>query len=89
MKKDKHAPAASPSPQQPNSNDRGYHRGPHTGPTPEQRERWEKLSDGAKEKVRNLFRDNRDRVMNMTDEQRRSFFESNFKSIEATDKSGK
>lgn len=88
MKKDKHAPAASPQ-HEPSSNDRGYHRGPRTGPTPEQRERWEKLSDSAKEKVRNLFRDNRDRISTMTDEQRRSFFESNFKSIEASDKSGK
>ena len=60
---------------------------PRTGPTPaqKQRERWEKLSDSAKEKVRGIFRDNRDRLSSMTDEQRRTFIESNFKTIEEAD----
>ena len=58
---------------------------PRTGPTPAQRERWEKLSDAAKEKVKGIFRDNRDRLSSMTDEERRTFIESNFKTIEEAD----
>jgi len=84
MKKDKHSPGATPS-REPSSNDRGFKRGPRSGPSPEQKERWDKLSDESKEKVKNLFRDNRERVMSMTEEQRRSFFESNFKTIEEAD----
>ena len=56
-----------------------------TGPTSAQRERWEKLSDAAKEKMKSVFRDNRERLSNMTDEQRRTFIESNFKTIEEAD----
>lgn len=85
MKKDKHSPGSNPGQREPSSNDKGFKRGPRSGPSPEQRERWEKLSDESKEKVKNLFRDNRERVMSMTDEQRRSFFESNFKTIEEAD----
>ena len=84
MKKDKHSPGGSPA-HEPSSNDKGYKRSPRTGPSPEQRERWEKLSDSAKEKVKGIFRDNRERLSSMTDEQRRTFIESNFKNIEEAD----
>jgi len=83
MKKDKHAPGGKPG-GDPKAEDRGYKHG-RAGPSQEQRERWEKLSDSAKEKVKGLFRDNRERLTNMTDEQRRAFMESNFKTIEEAD----
>ena len=83
MKKDKHSPGGGTPAGDPK--DRGYNRGQRGGPSPEMRERWDKLSDSAKEKAKSLFRDNRERVTNMTDEQRRAFFESNFKTIEQAD----
>ncbi|MDB6140392.1 MAG: hypothetical protein JWO94_3464 [Verrucomicrobiaceae bacterium] len=85
MKKDKHSPGGNPGQRDPSGNDRGYKRGPRTGPTPEQREKWDKLSDGAKEKMKGVFRDNRERLGSMTEEQRRTFIESNFKSISEAD----
>ncbi|MDB6118521.1 MAG: hypothetical protein JWO08_2302 [Verrucomicrobiaceae bacterium] len=57
-----------------------------TAASPEQRQRWEKLSPESQEKVKGLFRENRDRVLKMSDEERRAFFESNFKRIEEEDK---
>ena len=55
------------------------------GPSPAQKERWDKLSDTAKEKVKNIFRENRERLQKMTEEERRAFFESNFDKIEKED----
>ncbi len=87
MKKDKHAPGGAPG--RPDSkDDRGYHHG-RGGPSDEQRERFNNLSDTAKEKVRDLFRQNRDRLMGMTDEQRRAFLESNFKNISEADQASR
>ena len=59
------------------------------GPTPEMRERFEKLSDAAKDKIRSFFRDNRDRMSGMADEERRSFIESNLKPVMEQDEAGR
>ncbi len=68
-------------------NDRGYKRSQH-GPPPEVREKFDALSESGKEKVKNLFRDNREKLMNMNEEQRRSFLESGFKKISEEDSGG-
>ena len=85
MKKDKPSPGGNSAP---SPDDKGYKR-TRSGPTPEMRERFEKLSDAAKDKVRSFFRDNRDRMGGMTDEQRRSFIESNIKPIAEQDEAGR
>ncbi len=56
------------------------------GPSPEIRAKYEALSEAGREKVRTLFRDNRDKLMTMSEEQRRSFLESGFKKIAEEDK---
>ena len=89
MKKDKTSPGSTPSSQGPSADDKGYKRSPRTGPPPEVRERWEKLSDEAKEKLKSVFRDNRERMGAMTEEQRRSFLESNFKNIAESDEAAR
>ena len=89
MKKDKTSPGSTPSAKDPSPDDKGYKRSPRMGPPPEVRERYEKLSDEAKEKMKNVFRDNRDRMQAMTDEQRRSFLESNFKNIAESDETSR
>jgi hypothetical protein len=68
-------------------NDKGYKRS-MKGPPPEVREKYEALSPAAKEKVHNLFRDNREKLQGMNDEQRRSFMESNFNKIVSEDGGG-
>ncbi len=55
------------------------------GITPEMRQRWEKLSDNAKEKLKTFFRENRERLSSMSEEQRRTLIDSNFKTIEQAD----
>ncbi len=59
------------------------------GPTEEQRRRFDALSDAAKEKVRALFRDNRERLTSMTEEERRAFIESQFKTISEADEASR
>jgi hypothetical protein len=63
---------------------REYHR-----PSEEDRRRFEALSDKAKEKIRDFFRDSREKLMNATPEERTNFIRSNFERIEKEDKSGK
>jgi Spy/CpxP family protein refolding chaperone len=88
MKKDKHSPGGN-GPGGDSKEDRGYKHGSHGGPSPEQREKWDKLSDESKEKMKNVFRENRERLSSMTDEQRRSFIESNFKNISDADEASR
>ena len=59
------------------------------GPSDDVRRRYENLSEAAKEKMKGIFRDNREKMQQMTDEQRRSFLESNFKRIADSDEATK
>ncbi len=73
--------------------------GPGGGPprrdyvrTPEDEERrraYESLSDKAKEKVRDFFRDNRDKMMNATPEERTAYIKQSFERIQKEDSGGK
>lgn len=78
----------------------GGSRGPEGGPprreyyrpTPEDEERkraFESLSDRAKEKVRDFFRDSRDKLMNATPEERMAFIKQNFERIQKEDSAGR
>lgn len=89
MKK-KTAPGGTPSSSEGDrrgGEDRGFSRGDRRGPPPEVVERYQKLSDGAKEKLRQHFTENRERVMNMNPEERKSFMEKSFKKIAEEDES--
>ncbi|MDB6140393.1 MAG: hypothetical protein JWO94_3465 [Verrucomicrobiaceae bacterium] len=59
------------------------------GPTPEQRAKWETLSDAAKEKMKSLFRDHGDSLKAMTEKERHAFIESQFKSITEEDEAAR
>ena len=89
MKKHKTAPGGTPS----NEGDRrgGDERfsrgGERRGPPPEVIERYNKLSDDAKDKLRKHFTENRERLMNMNPEERKSFMEKSFKKIAEDDES--
>ena len=85
MKKHKTAPGGGPPP--PSSNggeDRGFKR-EHRGPPPEVMQRYQALSDDAKNKLRKTFEESRERIMNMNPEERRSFMEKTFKSVAEED----
>jgi hypothetical protein len=71
----------------PSDGDKGYKRSMR-GPSEEDRKRYESLSEGAKEKVRNLFRDPglRDKLGNMSDDERRTYIRSQVDKIESEDK---
>lgn len=65
---------------------REYHRSPEDD---ERRRKYDSLSDKAKEKVRDFFRDNRDKIMNATPEERTAFIKQNFERIQEEDNGGK
>jgi hypothetical protein len=79
------------------SGDRGGPPGPESGPprrdyrgpSDEDRRKFEALSDKAKEKVREFFRDSRDKLMNATPEERMNFIKQNFERIQKEDSAGK
>lgn len=84
MKKHKTAPGSNSSGHEERRGDDRFSR-ERRGPPPEAVERYNKLSDGAKEKLRQHFTENRDRIMNMNSEERRSFMEKSFKKIAEDD----
>lgn len=60
------------------------------GPSDDDRRRYESLSDAGKEKVRNFFRENMDKIRTAgSDEERRQFIRNAFDKIEKEDKGGK
>jgi hypothetical protein len=71
----------------PGEGDKGYKRSMR-GPSEEDRKRYESLSEEAKEKVRNMFRDPglRDKMMSMSDDDRRNYIRSQVDKIESDDK---
>jgi hypothetical protein len=71
----------------PKEGDKGYRRSMR-GPSEEDRKRFEALSSDAQEKVRNIFRDPgfRDKMTNMSDDERRTYIRSQVEKIEAADK---
>ena len=76
----------------PSSGENGdrFRRTESRGPSEEDRKRYESLSDSGKEKLRNFFRDNMDKMRTAgTDEERRQFVRSAFEKIEKEDKGGK
>ena len=48
-------------------------------------QRYQALSDDAKNKLRKTFEESRERIMNMNPEERRSFMEKTFKSVAEED----
>lgn len=64
-----------------------FRRSGSRGPSDEDRQRYESLSEQAKDKFRNFMRENMDRLRNAgTDEERRQFVRSAFDKIEKEDK---
>ncbi len=85
MKKHKMTPGSGGSPPpSPPGNEKGFQR-ERRGPPPEVMERYNKLSDDAKGRLRKTFEDSRERIMNMSPEDRRTFMENNFKKIAEED----
>lgn len=67
-----------------------FRRSESRGPSEEDRRRYENMSDGAKEKLRNFFRENMDKLRTAgTEEERRALVRSAFDKIEKEDKGGK
>ncbi|HEY2574304.1 MAG TPA: hypothetical protein VGH65_09550 [Verrucomicrobiaceae bacterium] len=61
-------------------------------PSPEDDERrrhYESMSDQGKEKVRNFFRDSRDKLMNATPEERTAYIKQNFERIMKEEPAGR
>lgn len=86
-KKREKSPGNGPPPGGPPGGDDRFRRSSSRGPSEEERARYESLSDNAKEKMRNFFRDNLDRLRNAgSDEERRQFVRSAFEKIESEDK---
>ena len=86
MKKHKTSPGGTSSGgDERRGEDRGFSRGERRGPPPEVMERYNKLSDGAKEKMKQHFTEHKDRLMNMNPEERKSFMEKSFKKIAEED----
>lgn len=84
MKKNKMTPGGGGPPGGPPGGDRGFSR-ERRGPPPEAVERYNKLSDDAKNKLRKTFEENRERVMNMSPDDRRVFMENTFRKIAEDD----
>lgn len=90
LKKDrKSSSGGPPGPGGPGDGDR-FRRSGGRGPSEEDRARYESLSESGKEKLRNFFRENLDRLRNAgTDEERRQFVRNAFEKIEKEDKKGR
>lgn len=89
MRKHKTAPGGTSSGGDRDRGGDGGFRGERRGPPPEAVERYNKLSDGAKEKLRSHFTENRERIMNMNPEERRAYMETSFKRIADEDEKGR
>lgn len=67
-----------------------FRRSEGRGPSDEDRRRYESMSEAGKEKLRNFFRENMDKLRTAgTDEERRALVRSAFDKIEKEDKGGK
>jgi hypothetical protein len=67
-----------------------FRRSEGRGPSEEDRKKYESLSEAGKEKLRNFFRENMDKLRTAgNDEERRQFVRSAFEKIEKEDKGGK
>jgi hypothetical protein len=89
LKKKKDKGSANGPPPGDGGGDR-YRKPEGRGPSEEDRRRYEALSDGAKEKMRNFFRENMDRIRSAgNDEERRQFIRGAFEKIEKEDKAKK
>jgi hypothetical protein len=67
-----------------------FRRSDSRGPSEEDRKKYESLSEAGKEKLRNFFRDNMDKIRTAgNDEERRQFIRNAFEKIEKEDKGGK
>lgn len=86
MKKHKVSPGGGGPPPPPGGDDKGFHRDKR-GPSKEDRERFEKLSDEGRGKLMRFFGENRERMMTMSEDDRRSFIKNNFEKIEKEDQS--
>lgn len=91
MKADKKRPEGDRGggPPPPPGGGSGYSRGSR-GPSEEDRRRYEAMSDAAKEKVRNLFREkfSDEKFRNAPEEERRNIIRSAIEKIEKEDKGG-
>ena len=73
----------------PGDSDR-FRRSDGRGPSDEDRKKYESLSEAGKEKLRNFFRDNMDKIRTAgNDEERRQYIRNAFEKIEKEDKGGK
>lgn len=86
-KKNQRPPGSGGPP--PPSSDGGPPRREYQRPSDEDRRKFEALSDRGKEKVRDFFRDNRDKLMNATPEERMAFIRQNFERIQKEDSGGR
>jgi len=73
----------------PSESDRGYSRD-RRGPSREDIERFQSMSPEAQEKVRNIFREGgREKMMNMSEDDRRNYIRSQVEKIHAEDQQGR
>ena len=87
MKKGKTSPGGQSNKEE-RREEKGFSRD-RRGPPPEVMERYNKLSDKAKEKLRSHFTENRERIMNMNPEERKAYMENTFKKVAAEDESSR
>jgi hypothetical protein len=64
----------------PSEGDRGFSRS-NRGPSREDIDKFSSLSPESQEKMKSFFRDNRDKFMNMSEDDRRNFIKSNFEKV--------
>ena len=65
-----------------------YERGRSGGPSKEDMERYNSLSDSAKQKLRDTFSANREKLMQATPEERSAFMKATFERVQREDKGG-
>lgn len=87
MKKGKMTPGGGPS-GPPSGGERGFSR-EHSGPSRESMERFNRMSPDAQNRMKTVFKENGERLMNMSPEDRRNFIESNFNRIASEDEKSK
>ena len=71
----------------PSEGDRGFSKG-RRGPSREDMERFQNSKPETQEKIKNFFRENRDRMMNMAEEDRGNFIRSSVDKFYSEEKAG-
>ena len=71
----------------PSEGDRGFNKGKR-GPSREDMERFQSAKPETQEKIKNFFRENRDRMMNMAEEDRGNFIRSSVDKFYSEEKAG-